>query len=333
MTAKNPQTCSFSGGSTLRRGDVEMIKRMYGCSGGANLYLPIKNIVDGIHCTPGFKLPGHVTFKTGAAVDVRKLVTIPYGNSIKYEVRFGGFGVAAATPFEGHIDHNNQVLVGTTTANTGLLKFANIQVSSGLMYYLLFNPQVPGWYGSGSWGTSVWIEVRSQCQPSSACESGTQHVWKFEKALSAVEAEKFAFTHVDPDLASGTVSGVPVILQYLGLVPCGAGNAGGSDLFLKIRGVDDGSYCASGFKLPGHSSYKTGSFVDLNKLMNNPYGSSFKYWLKFGGFGLAENIGFEGCVDDNNQQLLGTTSSGIGVLKFANVKVNTTQNMFPNFFC
>ena len=308
MTSKDPTTCSFPSQTKLRRGDVEMVKRMYGCSGGANLYLPIKQVSDGSHCAPNFKLPGDVSYKTGSYVDLTKLTNVPYGKSLKYIINYGGFGIAASTPFVGHIDANNQGLIGITSDDVGVLKFSNIQV--------------PGWYGSGSWGTSIWIEVRSQCQPSGSCESGTQHVWKFEKTLNPEEAEEFAFTHVDPSLASSSVAGAPVVLQYLGLVPCGAGSPGGSSLYLKIQGINAGSHCTPGFKLPGDSSYKTGFAVDLNKLMNNPYGSSYRYWVQFGGFGVAASTGFDGCIDDNNQGLIETTSAGLGILKFPNVQVH-----------
>ena len=92
MTSKNPSTCQI--GSVyhrrLRRGDVEMIKRMYQCTGGANIYLRIRGVDNGNQCMAGFKLPGDTSFKTGSLVDLNKLLNNPYGGSSEYWMKFGG---------------------------------------------------------------------------------------------------------------------------------------------------------------------------------------------------------------------------------------------------
>ena len=104
----------------------------------------------------------------------------------------------------------------------------------------------------------------------------------------------------------------------------------GSDIYLKIRGIDDGDQCLTGFKLPGETAYKYGSLVDLDKLLNIPYGGSDKYWMKFGGFGIGEDMPFEGCIDDNNQEHVRLLSFSwpsyfsLGILKFSGIQVNRT---------
>ena len=157
---------------------------------------------------------------SGGKIDLKKLYNNPYGGGYKYWTKFGGFGIAAATPFEGCIDDNNQQLMETDAMDVGLLKLSNIQV-----------PGVggTGWTGSGSWGTSIWINVMSQCQHPGECDAGFGHWWKFEKSLTPSEAEYFAYTHLTPEFADSSVAGTPVVLVYQGQVPCVATASYGCD--------------------------------------------------------------------------------------------------------
>ena len=97
-----PPTCDLSSyNSVLKPADVEFVPAMYLCESGTNLYLYIKDIDDGSHCIPTHKLPGANTFQSGGKIDLKKLYNNPYGGGYKYWTKFGGFGIAAATPFEG----------------------------------------------------------------------------------------------------------------------------------------------------------------------------------------------------------------------------------------
>ena len=89
--------------------------------------------------------------------------------------------------------------------------------------------KVPGWNGSGSWGTTIWIQVMSQCHDGGSCSPGKRHWWKFEKVLNAQEAENFAFTHANPSTASAEIAGTPVVLQYMGVTSCDATASYGCD--------------------------------------------------------------------------------------------------------
>lgn len=221
MTAVNPATCDLSSyNSVLKPADVELVRAMYLCESGTNLYLYIKGIDDGVYCIPTHKLPGSTTFQSGGKIDLKKLYNNPYGGGYKYWTKFGGFGIAAATPFEGCIDDNNQQLMERDAMDVGLLKLSNIQV-----------PGVggTGWTGSGSWGTSIWINVMSQCQHPGECDAGFGHWWKFEKSLTPSEAESFAYTHLTPEFADSSVAGTPVVLVYQGQVPCVATASYGCD--------------------------------------------------------------------------------------------------------
>lgn len=97
---------------------------------------------------------------------------------------------------------------------------------------------------------------------------------------------------------------------------------GGANIYLRIKGVDEGNQCMSGFKLPGDSSFKTELSIDLRKLLNIPYGGSSKYWIKFGGYGVAASTPFTGCIDDNNQEYVAVTGDKTGILKFSEIQVN-----------
>ena len=52
-------------------------------------------------------------------------------------MQFGGFGIAASTPFTGCIDDSNQQYIEITHEDTGILKFSGIQVNYTLIDYRL----------------------------------------------------------------------------------------------------------------------------------------------------------------------------------------------------
>ena len=69
----------------------------------------------------------------------------------------------------------------------------------------------------------------SQCHPSGSCDPGTGYWWKFEKQLTPEEAQTFALAHMDPNTASDTVDGIPVVLTDQGSTSCIAGASYGCD--------------------------------------------------------------------------------------------------------
>ena len=71
------------------------------------------------------------------------------------------------------------------------------------------------------WGTTIWIEVISQCQNTGECNEGKAHWWKFEKSLTYTEAFWFVISHKNPSSPEVTkVAGTPVELKYMGEVSC-----------------------------------------------------------------------------------------------------------------
>ena len=107
-------------------------------------------------------------------------------------------------------------------------------------------------------------------------------------------------------------------------MPLESTGTGGATIYLRIQDVDNGNQCMDGFRLPGDSSFKTDTLTDLNKLLNVPYGESSKYWMQFGGFGIAASTPFTGCIDDHNQQYIEVTDEDTGILKFSGIQVNYT---------
>ena len=101
----------------------------------------------------------------------------------------------------GCIDKNNQGLIAEGNFDAGVLTFKDVVIP---------NP------GDG-WGTTIWIDVYSQC--AFEC-SGSGFWWKFEKTLNDGEAFDFAQIHKDPKTASESVDGSVVRLEFKGTVPC-----------------------------------------------------------------------------------------------------------------
>ena len=87
----------------------------------------------------------------------------------------------------------------------GLLKYSELQVPATI----------------SEWGTTIWIEVISQCQNTGECNEGKAHWWKFEKSLTYTEAFWFVISHKNPSSSEVTkVAGTPVELKYMGEVSC-----------------------------------------------------------------------------------------------------------------
>ena len=101
----------------------------------------------------------------------------------------------------GCIDKNNQGLISQGPSGTGVLTFKDVVIP---------NLSLPG----GAWSTSIWINVYSQCPE----ECGVGYWWKFEKQLSAYEANLFANNGIN--YGTSDVNGELVDLQFMGQVPC-----------------------------------------------------------------------------------------------------------------
>ena len=66
------------------------------------------------------------------------------------------------------------------------------------------------------WGTTIWIEVISQCQNTGECNEAKAHWWKFEKSLTYTEAFWFVISHKNPSSPEDIkVGGTPVELKYM----------------------------------------------------------------------------------------------------------------------
>ena len=103
----------------------------------------------------------------------------------------------------GCIDKNNQGLISQGPFGAGVLTFKDVVVP---------NPNLPG----GDWSTSIWINVYSQCPQ----ECGVGYWWKFEKQMSASEANLIASMLSDINFADSWVGSESVDLQFKGQVPC-----------------------------------------------------------------------------------------------------------------
>ena len=91
-------------------------------------------------------------------------------------------------------------MIAEGSLNTGILTFKNVVIPE------------PG----DDWGTSIWIDVYSQC----ALDCGHGYWWKFEKTLTASEAYHFWQGHKDVGFATEYVAGTRVRLEFKGQVPC-----------------------------------------------------------------------------------------------------------------
>ena len=100
----------------------------------------------------------------------------------------------------GCIDKINQGLITKGNFDAGVLTFKDVVVPS--------SPY--------EWGTTIWIDVYSQC----ALDCGHGYWWKFEKTLTASQAYHFWQGHKDVGFATEYVAGTRVRLEFKGQVPC-----------------------------------------------------------------------------------------------------------------
>tara|TARA_B110000240_G_C13362891_1_gene394770 strand:- start:130 stop:786 length:657 start_codon:yes stop_codon:yes gene_type:complete len=110
------------------------------------------------------------------------------------------------------------------------------------------------------------------------------------------------------------------------------------DLYLAIGGIDFGNMC--GFDSPNYQpgdvfQYSTHVWIDLKKLYNIPYrrntffNGNLTFWTTFGGYGhpTEPNKGWAGGqIDDNKKTFVASGPFGVGLLKFANVKIPGTSS-------
>lgn len=187
--------------------DIELMDKIYGCGSGTTVYLRVKDILGGIHCDLSYSNPGTFTsLSIPNTIHFKDLTSLPYAVNKMYYIKFGGFQVPSGTDFEACIDSNTEdYFLGG--AHNGLLKFAGITAPTAGT--ALFGP-----------GTTIWVEVISQCQNTGECDEGFGHWWRFEKVITGPEAFLFANTHTSFILADGMVAGTPVELQYMGKTPC-----------------------------------------------------------------------------------------------------------------